>query len=289
MKDQFDLKIPSFKLWKNSDKNIPTSDTRSYGMFNVSKRDIYGNNGGDVPNTILLPTSPTNRILYNEIRPFSISNEPQTMSLDIESPRINDNTSSSRDTVPYNYRPFFGNRVVSQSKIDALKETEVTEHCLIFHKDVEHDIDFRPDLCLNCGQDKYNHNIYNTNRNNRNNEDSEKETTNRLNGIEKRYRLKKESCKVTKTHFSSNFSINLRGVLEKFWKGSDLLNSLDPNILEMVSAIVWDESEEIYKTQLHLNHEDGSSSDQDTSKSTRLRRNYQRALAKASYIQRSSK
>lgn len=255
-------------------------------MFSVSKKDTHGNHDGDISNVIHSPTSPTNRILRNETRFFPVSNKLPTMSLDVESPCLDYSNLSNQDIIPYNYMPFFGNRLVSQSKIDALRETEVTEHCLIFHEDVEHDIDFRPDLCLNCGHTKYKHNIYNTNKNNRNKRASGDRMTNYLNNIEKGYRLKKEPQKITKVRHSSNLSINTCEVLEKFWKGSDLLNLLDPNYLEMLSAIVRNELEEIYKTQLLLNHEDGSSSDLDMSKSSRLRRNYQRALSKASCIQK---
>lgn len=290
MNDQFDLKMSSFKLWKNSDKTIPTNHLQNYSMLNISKGDSYGNNDGEVSNVMHLPTSPTNGISCYETRPFSLINNPHVMSVDMESSLRHSSSSSSRDMIPYNYKPFFGDRLVSQSRIDALREAEVTEHCLIFHKDIEHDINFRPDLYLNCGHDRYNHGTYTTNRNDRNNNDNEDGTIHHLKRGEESYRLKRESHRIIKkTHHNLNLSINPRGFLEKFWKGSDLLYSLDPNYLEMLSAIVWEESEAIYKIQLHLNHEDGSSSDLDISKSARLRRNYQRALAKASYIRRPSK
>lgn len=284
MSEQFDLKIPSFKLWKNGNGTGQTNNTEGHGVDHISDRDNHQYNDEDVSNTVFLPTSPTNRTLYNRTRPL-LSDEPQTVNLDMEWSHLNGDNVSNQDIIPYNVRPFFGDRLVSQSKIDALKETEITEHCLIFHKDVDHDFDFRPDLCLDCGNTKYKNATYNKYKSDRNCYD-DNYTLGNFNRMERRNKSRNGSHIVTKRNRISSLSMDPCGFIREFWKSSDLLNSMDPNHLEILSAIVCDEMEEIHKLQLHLNGEDDSTTDLDIPSSLKFQQNYRRALAIVLPLQR---
>lgn len=289
-------KVPTFKLWESRGKVAPTVTTTTNSTdFDAarveSSLEDFDMDGVDPDDSISpLATSPTvARGHLNDLssrpagvrRTFRQSSGMGWMSpeefheLDSKNnpamersfPYANENVKEDMVEVPYDYKPFFGDKLVNQSKIDALQEAEMTEHCLIFHRNVEHDLGFRPDLTLNCrgmpskplGQGPNKSDAEDTpfpmkaspgkrvlRGSHANNSSTNTPTQNPMKSTPLG-----TATNTTTLPYQSKAEERNRRQLEEFWRGSDLLASLDSDTLQLLSNAMNQHTGQQARTYLH--------------------------------------
>lgn len=246
----------SFKSWRRA-KDGKIED--SMGDFEEDEEQIHNNNQSsskeflsDIDVGAIFNTSPPDGVGRGHARHREINsmewlvplNEDEVSGQTQTDDSIYDEfQSSSLQDLPYDCTPFFGNKVVNQNKIDALRETEMVEHCLIFHRDREHNWStFRPDLELHC-----------LDANHEPARKQDKVSKRSLQGTHGFIRSNEAGPSSTPRplHKMSRLYNNATAELDKFWTNSPLLTSLDRESLQLLSSTISHELLQIDRSFLH--------------------------------------
>lgn len=271
---------PTFKLWKSKNEHGLETDgsnaieNQDFLEGSLEDLDIAADGDEFIAN---LTTSPTTRSNFNEpgysrgqkntnnsVIEWLFPNGSNNNDLQDDSDMDDDNEEDqqSQQQIPYNYKPFFGNKLINQSKIDILKQTELAEHCLIFHSGVEHDINFRPDLDVNCGegseipysQTPIPHNsIYSEGMESPENKSVPKRGGRTLRGTRHHDPSNSSPTNNSTIPYTTTQTIAPRTDLEKFWDGSELLKALEPGSLHTLSSAISSELDQLERTRAQLN------------------------------------
>lgn len=273
-------KAPAFNLWKS--KNDPGSEINGFNRIknhdilegSLDDLDIAADGGEFIASLTTSPTARSNAHESGHLRGqkntnnsviewlFPNGSNNDDLQDDSDMDEDDEEEQKSPQQTPYNYKPFFGNKLINQSKIDILKQTELAEHCLIFHSGVEHDINFRPDLEVNCGEGSditctqtsaINNSIHSAGM-----EYSEKNSVSRRGGRTLRGTKHHEASNITPTNNSTIPYTTAQSTLpltdlEKFWEGSELLKALEPGSKHTLSSVITSELDQLEQKRAQLN------------------------------------